>query len=39
MRVVVSASIFAGFVAFVAIGAADRVSAQRLNKLPPAAAS
>jgi hypothetical protein len=38
MRIVVGASIFAGFIAFAAIGAADRVSAQALNKLPPAAA-
>jgi hypothetical protein len=38
MRIVAGASIFAGFIAFVAIGTADRVSAQRLNKLPPAAA-
>jgi hypothetical protein len=38
MRIVVGASIFAGFIAFAATGAADRASAQALNKLPPAAA-
>jgi hypothetical protein len=38
MRIVVSASFFAGFIAFAATGAADRISAQPLNKLPPAAA-
>jgi hypothetical protein len=38
MRMIVSASAVAGIVAFLAIGAADRVSAQPLNKLLPAAA-
>jgi hypothetical protein len=38
MRIVASASFFVGFIAVAAIGAADRVSAQALNKLPPAAA-
>ena len=38
MRMMVGASIFTGIVAFLAVGAADRVSAQRLTKLPPAAA-
>jgi hypothetical protein len=38
MRMIVSASVLAGIVAFLAIGAADRVSVQPLNKLPPAAA-
>lgn len=38
MRMMVSASIFAGIVAFLAVGAAGRVCAERLNKLPPTAA-
>lgn len=38
MRMIVGASAIAGIVAFLALGAADRVSAQPLNKLPPAAA-
>jgi len=38
MRIVFGASIFAGLVAFAAIGAAGRLSAQALNRLPPAAA-
>jgi hypothetical protein len=38
MRILVSASIFVGLIALVAVGAADRVAAQQLNKLPPAAA-
>jgi hypothetical protein len=38
MRLIVSASIVAAIVVFLAIGAAHWVSAQPLNKLPPAAA-
>jgi hypothetical protein len=38
MRIVASASIFAAFIALIAVGAADRVAAQQLNRLPPAAA-
>jgi hypothetical protein len=38
MRMIVSASILTGIVAFLTLGAADRVSPQPLNKLPPAAA-
>ena len=38
MRVIPGASIFAGFIVLFAIRAADRILAQPLNKLPPAAA-
>ena len=38
MRIIVGASIFAGSIALSAIGAAQPISAQPLNKLPPAAA-
>jgi hypothetical protein len=38
MRVVGGASIFAGLIVLAAVGAADRLSAQPLNRLPPAAA-
>jgi hypothetical protein len=32
MRIVASASIFAGFIALIAVGAADRVAAQQLKQ-------
>jgi hypothetical protein len=38
MRTILGGSIVAGPMAFIAIGAGDRISAQPLNKLPPAAA-